>query len=43
MIAKLRTLGNEPKPTTPMEFKARMVADIAKWTAVVDSSHFERI
>jgi tripartite-type tricarboxylate transporter receptor subunit TctC len=43
VIAKLRTLGNEPKPTTPMEFKARMVADIAKWTAVVESTNFERI
>ena len=43
VIAKLRTFGNEPKPTTPMEFKARMVADVAKWTAVVESTNFERI
>jgi tripartite-type tricarboxylate transporter receptor subunit TctC len=43
VVERLRTLGNEPKPTTPAEFKARMEADIAKWTAVVDSSNFERI
>ena len=35
--------ANEPKPTTPEEFKARMIADVAKWTAVVDSTNFERI
>jgi tripartite-type tricarboxylate transporter receptor subunit TctC len=43
VIAKLRTFGNEPKPTSPMEFKARMAADVAKWTAVVESTNFERI
>jgi tripartite-type tricarboxylate transporter receptor subunit TctC len=43
VAARLRTLGNEPKPTTPEEFKARMAADIAKWTAVVESTGFERI
>ena len=42
-MARLRALGNEPKPTTPDEFKARMAADIAKWTAVVDGGSFERI
>jgi tripartite-type tricarboxylate transporter receptor subunit TctC len=43
VIERFRTLGNEPRPTTPAEFKARMEADIAKWTAVVDAMHFERI
>jgi tripartite-type tricarboxylate transporter receptor subunit TctC len=43
VAAQLRALGNEPRPSTPQEFKARIAADIAKWTAVVDSSHFERI
>jgi tripartite-type tricarboxylate transporter receptor subunit TctC len=43
VMARLRALGNEPKPTTPDEFKARMAADIAKWTAVVDGGSFERI
>jgi tripartite-type tricarboxylate transporter receptor subunit TctC len=40
---RLRMLGNDPRPTTPEQFKARMAADIAKWTAVVDSTNFERI
>jgi tripartite-type tricarboxylate transporter receptor subunit TctC len=43
VIERLRALGNEPKPTTPEEFKARMQADVAKWTAVVDGMNFERI
>jgi tripartite-type tricarboxylate transporter receptor subunit TctC len=43
VIERLRALGNEPRPTTPEEFKARMQADIAKWTAVVDGMQFERI
>ena len=43
VVERLRALGNEPRPSTPEEFKARMAADIAKWTAVVDSSNFERI
>jgi tripartite-type tricarboxylate transporter receptor subunit TctC len=43
VMERLRALGNEPKPTTPDEFKARMAADIAKWTAVVDGGSFERI
>jgi tripartite-type tricarboxylate transporter receptor subunit TctC len=43
VVERLRALGNDPRPSTPEEFKARMAADIAKWTAVVDSSNFERI
>ena len=43
VMERLRAFGNEPRPTTPDEFKARMAADIAKWTAVVDGGSFERI
>ena len=43
VVERLQALGNEPHPSTPEEFRARMVADIAKWTAVVDNSNFERI
>jgi tripartite-type tricarboxylate transporter receptor subunit TctC len=43
VVERFRALGNEPRPTTPQEFKAHMEADIAKWTAVVDAMHFERI
>jgi hypothetical protein len=39
----LRALGNDPRPTSPEQFKARMAADIAKGTAVVESANFERI
>ena len=30
-------------PGGPPDLVARIVDDIAKWTAVVDSAHFERI
>jgi tripartite-type tricarboxylate transporter receptor subunit TctC len=43
VIERLHAMGNEPAPTTPEAFKARIAADIAKWTAVVDEMHFERI
>jgi tripartite-type tricarboxylate transporter receptor subunit TctC len=43
VIERLRMLANDPHPTSPEEFKARMEADIAKWTAVVESMNFERI
>ena len=43
VIERLRALGNDPRPTTPEQFRARMAADIAKWTAVVEGSNFERI
>jgi tripartite-type tricarboxylate transporter receptor subunit TctC len=43
VVERLRALGNDPKPTSPEQFKARMAADVAKWTAVVDSINFERI
>jgi tripartite-type tricarboxylate transporter receptor subunit TctC len=43
VVERLRTMGNEPRPTRPEEFKARMAADVAKWTAVVEEMHFEKI
>jgi tripartite-type tricarboxylate transporter receptor subunit TctC len=43
VVERLRTIGNDPKPSTPEQLRARMAADIAKWTAVVDSTNFERI
>jgi hypothetical protein len=43
VVERLRAIGNEPSPTTPAEFRARMEADVAKWTAVVEGSSFERI
>jgi tripartite-type tricarboxylate transporter receptor subunit TctC len=43
VVERLHAIGNEPKPTSPQEFKARLQADIAKWTAVVEAANFERI
>jgi tripartite-type tricarboxylate transporter receptor subunit TctC len=40
---RLRAIGNEPKPSTPEELRARMAADLAKWNSVVESTNFQRI
>jgi tripartite-type tricarboxylate transporter receptor subunit TctC len=42
-VERMHTFGNEPAPTTPGEFKKRLVDDIAKWTAVAEQIHFEKI
>ncbi len=42
-IEKLHAFGNEPRPSSPEEFRQRIESDIAKWTAVVDQIHFEKI
>ena len=42
-IDKLHGFGNEPEPTTPEDFKKRLVADIATWTALADEIHFQKI
>src|SRR5262249_17503889 len=33
VVERLRALGNDPRPTTPDEFRARIADDIAKWAA----------
>ena len=43
VIEKLKALGNDPKPSTPDEFRIRVVADIDKWTKVVSAANIERI
>jgi len=43
VIERLRALGNDPKLSSPDQFKARIAADIEKWTAVVASANIERI
>jgi tripartite-type tricarboxylate transporter receptor subunit TctC len=43
IVEKLRALGNNPNPTSPGEFKARLVAEIQRWTKVIDSAKIERI
>jgi tripartite-type tricarboxylate transporter receptor subunit TctC len=42
-IERLKAQGNDPRPSSPNEFKARIAADIEKWTAVVASANIERI
>jgi tripartite-type tricarboxylate transporter receptor subunit TctC len=42
-VERLHAFGNEPSPSSPDEFKKRIEADIAKWTAVVEQVHFEKI
>jgi tripartite-type tricarboxylate transporter receptor subunit TctC len=43
VIAKLRQLGADVRPTTPEGFKARVADDIAKWTKVVADAKIQRI
>ncbi len=43
VVERLRVGGNNPAPSSPDEFKARIAADIAKWTSMVESAKIERI
>jgi len=42
-IERLHAFGNQPRPSSPEEFRKRIESDIAKWTAVVEQVHFEKI
>jgi tripartite-type tricarboxylate transporter receptor subunit TctC len=42
-VERLHTFGNEASPSTPEQFKQRLVDDIAVWTALADQIHFEKI
>jgi len=43
MIERLQAFGNAPAPSSPEQFRQRLADDIAKWTALADEIHFERI
>lgn len=43
IIEKLKTFGNEPNPTSPGDFKARLAAEIERWTKVIATANIERI
>ena len=43
VVERLKTLGTQAHATTPAEFKARLAADIAKWTTVILEAGIERI
>jgi hypothetical protein len=42
-LERIRLVGNDPSPSSPEAFKARIAADIDKWTKVVDAARIERI
>ncbi len=43
VIERIHAIGNVPAPTSPKDFKARIVADIAKWNAVIEGANIEKI
>ena len=40
---RIRVIGNEPTPSGPDKFKARLASDVAKWTSVITAAKIERI
>jgi tripartite-type tricarboxylate transporter receptor subunit TctC len=42
-VERIKLVGNEPSPSSPDAFRARIAADIDKWTRVVDAAKIERI
>jgi tripartite-type tricarboxylate transporter receptor subunit TctC len=42
VASRLRELGNVPYPTTPAAFKARVAADVAKWSKVAAEAGIKR-
>lgn len=43
VVERIHGIGNLPAPTSPKDFKARIAADIAKWSAVIEGAHIEKI
>jgi tripartite-type tricarboxylate transporter receptor subunit TctC len=43
VIERIHGIGNVPAPTSPRDFRARIAADIAKWSAVIEGAHIEKI
>jgi tripartite-type tricarboxylate transporter receptor subunit TctC len=43
VIERLKALGNDPKSSTPDEFRKRVASDIDNWTKVVAAANIERI
>ncbi|HEY2227735.1 MAG TPA: tripartite tricarboxylate transporter substrate binding protein [Xanthobacteraceae bacterium] len=43
IVEQLRRLGNDPSPTTPGAFRARLAADIETWSEVVAAANIEKI
>jgi tripartite-type tricarboxylate transporter receptor subunit TctC len=43
VVARLRSIGNLPRPSSGEEFRTSLAADIARWNKVVDEAHIARI
>jgi tripartite-type tricarboxylate transporter receptor subunit TctC len=43
VVERIHNIGNMPAPTSPKELRARIAADIAKWQAVIEGAHIEKI
>jgi tripartite-type tricarboxylate transporter receptor subunit TctC len=43
VIQRLRSLGSQPRASTPDELRALLASDIGKWTAAIDESGIERL
>jgi tripartite-type tricarboxylate transporter receptor subunit TctC len=43
IVQQLKKLGNEPKPSTPDEFRSRLVTEIERWTKVIAAAKIERV
>jgi tripartite-type tricarboxylate transporter receptor subunit TctC len=43
VVERLKAAGNEPKSSTPEEFRRRVAADIEAWTEVVASAGIDRV
>ena len=43
VIDKLKKIGSSVRPSTPQDYKARVIADIAQWKSVIDDAHIARI
>ncbi len=43
MVAKLRGLGSDVVPTSGEEFRAKVAAEVVKWTKVVADAHIEQL
>jgi tripartite-type tricarboxylate transporter receptor subunit TctC len=43
LVEKMKKVGNSPKPSSPEQYKTRIVADIALWKRVVEEAHIAQI
>jgi tripartite-type tricarboxylate transporter receptor subunit TctC len=43
VIENLKKIGNSPRPSSPEDYKAKLVTDIALWKSVVEGAHLSRI